>query len=97
MILYINRSDSRCGNCGYGADPNENGHFTTMGYGDERPAACNEIWTGVSSDYANYPEMMASRDHGYIVYNNLLGLPVYSIAQEEPIGFYGGVQNGRVA
>jgi hypothetical protein len=92
MILYINRSDSRCGNCGYGADPNETGHFTTMGYGDERPRACQGIWTGISSDYANYPEMMASTEEGYIFYENLRGLPIYTFFDEEAIGYYGGGQ-----
>ena len=54
QTLYINRWDSRCGNCGWGADPCEKSHETLLpGYSSVHPEqGCGMVWTKVASDYA---------------------------------------------
>lgn len=48
--LIINRSDSKCGNCGMGADPKETTHDTILGYGPFT-VGCGERFVLVRSDY----------------------------------------------
>jgi len=95
--IYINRSDSRCGDCGAAADMYEKGHYTVIGW-DEPTKGCGAIWDGVRSDYMNIPELLASGDRGYFFAEHLRGLPVYTFMQDEPIGVYGGTaeQNGTL-
>ncbi|WMI33537.1 hypothetical protein SEA_KENREY_168 [Streptomyces phage Kenrey] len=88
--IIINRSESRCGNCGKPANMDEDGHYTIVGYKDNGSPGCGEDWDGVSSDYITIPEMLAAGDQGYWFAENLRGLPVYSATQTEPIGVYGG-------
>jgi hypothetical protein len=88
--IIINRSDSRCGNCGKPAFMEENGHYTIAGYKDNGKPGCGESWDSVGSDYLDIPEMVASSDQGYWFAENLRGLPVYDAAHTESIGVYGG-------
>jgi hypothetical protein len=55
--LYINKSESRCGNCGHGADPYEESHITLVGWAavNDRMQGCGETYTDVSTDYVNFP------------------------------------------
>lgn len=51
-VLFINRSDSKCGWCGYAADPRERRHMRRLGYGIEPGArGCRRQFTHLSSDY----------------------------------------------
>jgi hypothetical protein len=95
-LIYINRSDSRCGACGESASMRETGHFSVLGYTPGK--GCGAIWDGVSSDYTHIPEILAAGDTGYFFAENLRGLPVYGFIQDEPIGVYGGTaeQNGTL-
>lgn len=54
-ILYINPSDSRCGACGQGANPNEKQHDTVFEYSPNtgRPG-CGAKYDAVSSHYVNF-------------------------------------------
>ncbi|XAO35335.1 hypothetical protein SEA_FRANCOB_164 [Streptomyces phage Francob] len=88
--LIINRSDSRCGNCGRAAYMEEAGHYKIAGYKDNGQPGCGEVWDSVSSDYLNIPTMLAAGSEGYWFAENLRGLPVYDAAHSEPIGVYGG-------
>lgn len=45
--LYINRSDSVCGNCGKGANPHSKSHDVVLGYNPED--GCGKVWTKVST------------------------------------------------
>lgn len=87
--LIINRSESRCGNCGKPAFMEETGHNTIAGYKENGQPGCGETWDSVSSDYLNIPAMLAAGEDGYWFAENLRGLPVYD-ASPEPIGVYGG-------
>lgn len=49
--LVVNRSDSRCGACGKGANPNDTKHTRILSWGD-KGAGCDVTWTHVTSDYA---------------------------------------------
>lgn len=49
VILFINRSDSKCGACGGDADPREKAHVQPMGYA-QRPG-CGAVWSHVGSQY----------------------------------------------
>ncbi len=84
--LIINRSESRCGNCGLGASPHENGHLTILGYQDNGSPGCGEEWDSVESDYINMGKQMVE---WHFNMQNLIGLPVYD-ASPEPIGLFGG-------
>ncbi|QIQ63022.1 hypothetical protein SEA_MOAB_161 [Streptomyces phage Moab] len=87
--IIINRSESRCGNCGKGAFMEEQGHYTIAGYKDNGMPGCGEEWDSVSSDYLNIPAMLVAGDEGYWFAENLRGLPVYD-DKPDPIGVYGG-------
>jgi hypothetical protein len=52
-ILFVNRSESRCGSCNGGADPHEESHKTLLGWFAVNDAleGCGERYTAVSSDY----------------------------------------------
>lgn len=52
-ILFINRSESRCGSCNGGADPYEDSHITLTGWRaiNDHMEGCGEPYTAVSSDY----------------------------------------------
>ena len=52
-ILFINRSESRCGSCNGGADPHELEHKTLLGWRatDDWMEGCGEKFIAVSSDY----------------------------------------------
>lgn len=52
VILIINRSDSKCGNCGQGANPREIAHDTIIEYSPNtgRPG-CKAKFTHVESHY----------------------------------------------
>lgn len=84
--LILNRSDSRCGNCNKSADPNEQGHFTILGYKDNGSPGCGELWDSVESDYINMGKEMTE---WHFNKTHLIGLPVYN-ASPEPIGLFGG-------
>jgi hypothetical protein len=58
--LVVNRSDSRCGACGEGANPNERTHSRILNWGDKGPG-CGAVWTHVTSDYTNM-ELHVGRD-----------------------------------
>ena len=49
-ILFINRTDSECGNCRKGADPYEKAHDSVLGWGPTMPG-CGETFTAVGSHY----------------------------------------------
>ncbi|GEM_PF-6605155 len=49
--LHINLSNSRCGNCGEGADPTSKTHDKCLGYGDQ-PKGCGIEWKYVTTDYS---------------------------------------------
>lgn len=49
--LIVNRSESRCGDCGRGADPHELSHDTVLGYGGPYGPGCGVVWDSVASDY----------------------------------------------
>ncbi|QZE11728.1 hypothetical protein SEA_KARP_155 [Streptomyces phage Karp] len=88
--IIINRSESRCGNCGRQAFMEETGHYTVAGYKDNGEPGCGEVWDSVSSDYLNIPAMLVAGEDGYWFAENLRGLPVYDASSPEPIGVYGG-------
>lgn len=48
--LYINRFDSRCGNCGKGAVPDQVVHDVAYGY--KQSEGCGVTFKCVSSNYA---------------------------------------------
>jgi hypothetical protein len=48
-VLYINRFDSRCGNCNKSASPYENSHLSILGY--TPGPGCGAVFTEVASDY----------------------------------------------
>jgi hypothetical protein len=51
-MLFVNLSDSRCGNCGRGADPYEKSHTTLLGYGVKAgETGCGIEWQYIASDY----------------------------------------------
>jgi hypothetical protein len=52
-ILFINRSESRCGSCNGGCDPYEESHITLLGWRavNDHMEGCGERYTAVSSDY----------------------------------------------
>lgn len=56
-ILYINKSESRCGACSKGADPYELQHDTLLGWfaRDDYMKGCGAVFDAVSSDYVNFP------------------------------------------
>lgn len=50
--LIINRSDSKCGNCGHSCNPYDPFHETIYGYGEANGTpGCGVVWTHVGSDY----------------------------------------------
>lgn len=58
--LYINLSNSRCGNCGKECDPNETRHIRECGYHakEGNKDGCGVKWRYVSSDYFNMDESL---------------------------------------
>lgn len=66
VVLYINLSNSRCGNCNGGALTSQIVHDTEYGYSKIFPRpGCGAKFTHVSSDYLDhnglYDSIMASR------------------------------------
>ena len=55
--LYINKSESRCGACNKGCDPDEESHITLLGWHatNDRMKGCGATFTAVSTDYINFP------------------------------------------
>ena len=51
-ILYINRSDSRCGGCRKSCLPREETHTTPCGY--DQHAGCGARYTQLSTDYSDF-------------------------------------------
>src|ERR1051326_8156974 len=58
--IIINRSESRCGNCGKSAFMEEGGHYTIAGYKDNGLPGCGEEWDSVSSDYPTIPGLLVA-------------------------------------
>lgn len=57
-LLIINRTDSKCDECGRSCDPHEKSHETNLGWNDEIRAqpGCGTTYTQVSSDYMGMDE-----------------------------------------
>ena len=55
--LYINKSESRCGECNKGCDPYEETHITLLGWfaTNDKMKGCGARFTDVSSDYVGMP------------------------------------------
>lgn len=53
--LIVNRSDSRCGECGRGADPHQLRHDQVLGYytDENRPEPCMALFDSIRSDYSD--------------------------------------------
>ena len=49
-VLYINRSESRCGACNRSALPGDTRHETPCGW--DRHPGCGALFVAVSTDYA---------------------------------------------
>ena len=49
-LLIINRSDSKCGNCGKPADPHES-HHDTVRYWQDETEGCHQRFVLVTSHY----------------------------------------------
>lgn len=50
--LFINVCESRCGNCGKGANPATTHHFEVLCYGDSNGSdGCGIEWMYLSTDY----------------------------------------------
>lgn len=60
--LYINKSESRCGQCNGGADPYEESHITLLGWRatNDKMKGCGAQFTSVSSDYIGFPGLKES-------------------------------------
>lgn len=59
-LLVINRSDSRCGECGKPCDPHAKAHDVLLGWGPTNgDPGCGAEWDRVGSDYAG-PDMEAA-------------------------------------
>jgi hypothetical protein len=60
--LYINKSESRCGNCGKGADPYEESHITLLGWfaTNDKMHGCGAVFDMVDSDYVGMPGLVKS-------------------------------------
>lgn len=72
-VIFINRSDSRCGDCGQNAFPSEEGHFSSPTYGDMARKGCGALWTHVSSSYSPLDEdIVKGARYGF---DNLKDLP----------------------
>ena len=58
--LYINKSESRCGNCDKGCDPYEESHITLLGWSavNDNMKGCGATYDSVSSDYAGMPDLV---------------------------------------
>lgn len=56
-VLYINKSESRCGSCDGGADPYELSHETLLGWYamNDKMQGCGAKFISVSTDYINFP------------------------------------------
>lgn len=55
--LYINKSESRCGACDGGADPDEESHITLLGWRavNDNMKGCGAEFTELSTDYVGFP------------------------------------------
>jgi len=60
--LYINKSESRCGACGKGADPYEESHITLLGWFavNDKMKGCGATFDAVASDYFDFPGLKES-------------------------------------
>jgi hypothetical protein len=56
-VLYINKSESRCGACGLGCDPTELTHETLLGYAaiNDAMEGCHARFVATDSDYVGMP------------------------------------------
>ena len=52
--LFINISDSRCGNCGKDADPYAEAHDRKLGWNPGE--GCGAVFTHLSSDYVGFED-----------------------------------------
>jgi len=61
-VLYINKSESRCGDCNRGCDPYEESHITALGWyvWNDKIKGCGAEFTEVSSDYVGMAELVLS-------------------------------------
>lgn len=53
LTLYVNRMDSKCGNCGRGADPHAECHDEVLCYAPIKPEGCHVRWRYVSTHYSD--------------------------------------------
>jgi hypothetical protein len=56
QTLIINLFHSKCGNCGFDADPSEKSHRTRLGYFDNGQPGCGVVWKFVTSEYTGQRE-----------------------------------------
>lgn len=56
VLLIINRSDSKCGACNTGTDPNALYHAVQTGYGTGGLPGCGARFTHVTSHYVGVEE-----------------------------------------
>lgn len=56
-VLYINKSESRCGACNKGADPDEESHITLLGWAavNDKMKGCGAEFDALSTDYMGFP------------------------------------------
>lgn len=61
-ILYINKSESRCGACNKGCDPYEESHITLLGWHatNDKMQGCGAEFTELSTDYIGFPGLIES-------------------------------------
>jgi hypothetical protein len=59
-VLYISRSESRCGACNKGCSPYEESHITLSGWFayNDNMRGCGATFTEVSSDYQGLPDLV---------------------------------------
>ena len=59
-VLYINKSESRCGACDKGCDPYEESHITLLGWHatNDKMKGCGAEYTAVSTDYIGFPGLI---------------------------------------
>lgn len=58
--LIINRSESKCGNCGRPANPHETHHISVPSYQPSTSPGCGQRWVLARSDYIGYDKTFAS-------------------------------------
>lgn len=65
QTLFINPSNSKCGNCNKGATWREATHDTVLGYfpkGYDPGPGCGVRWVYVSTEYTGYAAVEAAKD-----------------------------------